>query len=69
MLADVVLAFRIQPVLLLGRPGSLTLSQRTPFAPVRWPITGSTVRPSVIGRPRSTQMRRAESLSGFDMAV
>ena len=36
----VVLAFLIQPVLLFGRPGSRTLSHRTPLAPVRWPITG-----------------------------
>ena len=64
-----VLAFLIQPVLLFGRPGSLTLSHRTPPALFRRPITGSTVRPSVIGRLRSTQTRRAEPLSGFDIAV
>ena len=56
-------------MLLFGRPGSLTSSQRTPLAPVRWPITGSTVRPSVIGRLRSTQTRRVERSSGLDIAV
>ena len=65
----VVLAFLIQPVLPFGRPGSLTRSQRVPPLSVRWPITGSTVRPSVIGRMRSTQTRRAERLSGFAIAV
>ena len=65
----VVLAFLIQPVLPFGRPGSLTRSQRVPPLSVRWPITGSTVRPSVIGRFRSTQTRRAERLSGLVIAV
>ena len=65
----VVLAFLIQPVLPFGRPGSLTWSQRVPPLSVRWPITGSTVRPWVIGRFRSTQTRRAERLSGLVIAV
>ena len=64
-----VLAFLIQPVLLFGRPGRRTVSHRVPPLSVWWPITGSTVRPSVIGRLRSTQIRAAERLSGLDIAV
>lgn len=59
----------IQPVLPFGRPGSLTRSQRSPSRLVLCPSTGSTVRPSVIGRRACTSPITAEAFAGFDRTL
>ncbi len=41
--------WEIHPVELLGRPGSITRSQRSLPGPLACPITGNTVRSPVIG--------------------
>ena len=47
----------IQPVELLGRPGSITCSQREPPIPIEREITGRVVTAPVIGRRAASTLR------------